>query len=369
MSDDKASAPTSSEGACPGGRGGGKSPFAARFQAANAQLAAGEVEAAVAAYEALRQERPGKVALLCKLADARARLGHADAAVLLYQRALEIDDRLIPAHKGLAKLHALENDHDAAIAVLDRALQGGRDPKSVSGLLADQLLKAGRQRVLDDEVDAAERMFWRALSLIDGTSGTGAKLRNALASIQAAEGRFDKAIAILRPIGAAATKRIETLRDQAAFAEPARLLVADGREDDTGRALLLISALHLAVPRLGRTRVRFLCVGDDIVRAAIEALAWETGLEVEARNPARPTGVDTADPAKDLSGAAGYVAVAFRDADRLAPFEAEAARLGIPCLTAVQFCDADAPPQTLALECCAHDSRRLADRIVEMVLR
>ena len=72
------------------------------------------------------------------------------------------------------------------------------------------------------------------------------------------------------------------------------------------------------------------------MRAAIESLRWETGLNVRATLRA---------PEDVLPGAALFVAIAVAGADHL-PL-AQAAAAGVPVLVPLQFPSDDAPPGTL----------------------
>lgn len=154
--------------------------------------------------------------------------------------------------------------------------------------------------------------------------------------------------------------RIEELRLISLETPPARVLVADGAEDEEGRALFLISALHQAAPELGRTRVRFLNVATDAVRTAIEVLSWDCGFEVEAIDPAQSKHAA-------LQPAAAFAAVGFRESPRLAVLRARAESAGLPCLVAVQFLGPDASASALMLSRAAHDPAVLGAKIRELM--
>jgi hypothetical protein len=57
-------------------------------------------------------------------------------------------------------------------------------------------------------------------------------------------------------------------------------ILADGRDGFEGRALLLISALHLAARSLQDVEIRVLGGRDVVIQVAVEALRRETGLSI-----------------------------------------------------------------------------------------
>ncbi|MBR0681569.1 hypothetical protein GXW74_13820 [Roseomonas eburnea] len=130
-------------------------------------------------------------------------------------------------------------------------------------------------------------------------------------------------------------------------------LVVDGEDSDRGRGLLLLSALHLAAPHMRGTCVEVMNAEEPPMRAAIESLRWETGLNVRATLRA---------PEDVLPGAALFVAIAVAGADHL-PL-AQAAAAGVPVLVPLQFPSDDAPPGTLLLARAAHDPGFLAERML-----
>jgi hypothetical protein len=126
-------------------------------------------------------------------------------------------------------------------------------------------------------------------------------------------------------------------------------LVIDGAEGPQGRALMLISALHLAAEKF--KGIDLVLLGPDlVVAAAAEALHWDTGLSVEHEIM----------PAVALRQATLFAAVTFTDTTHLPVMEL--ARGSIPSLVAIQFPDpARHKPATLALQRAAHDTRVLAE--------
>jgi len=111
------------------------------------------------------------------------------------------------------------------------------------------------------------------------------------------------------------------------------VLIADGTEGIEGRALLLISALHIAAPQVVHCDIRFAAVQNSAVKAAIDVLRWDTGLTVSIVQEHEAPAV--------LAGAALYLAIAFRRTSHLALSEAR--HLSVPTLIAVQFPEVAAP--------------------------
>jgi hypothetical protein len=129
-----------------------------------------------------------------------------------------------------------------------------------------------------------------------------------------------------------------------------RRLAIDGAEGLQGRALMLISALHLAADRF-RSLDLILLGPDPVVAAAVEVLRWDTGLSL--RREADRAAVEKADL---------FAAVAFTDTAHL-PL-AELARGSIPALIAIQFPDpARHRPAAFAFQRAAHDPRLLAEAL------
>ena len=167
--------------------------------------------------------------------------------------------------------------------------------------------------------------------------------------------------AVPPPVKQAVAKDKAAEKPKPAAVQPTRsnLIVVDGSENANGRALMAISALTLAAPKLGAARLRFINVRDPAVRAAVEILRWDAGLQVEWTEAGFPA---TA-PRRKIPSL--FLAVAFRPSKEIDDAAMKAARIGIPALIAVQFPTADAAGPTLALTRVAHDLRLLADRIVE----
>lgn len=109
------------------------------------------------------------------------------------------------------------------------------------------------------------------------------------------------------------------------------LLVIDGTESIVGRAMLGLSALHVAGAWLDRVQVRFIDIADEDLLLGLNALEWDRGITIERRF--------TGGSADDLAGARLYAAIAFRSANHLRLGQAQAA--GIETLVALQFPDVD----------------------------
>lgn len=136
--------------------------------------------------------------------------------------------------------------------------------------------------------------------------------------------------------------------------EPPRI-VLDGCEDIEGRALLLVSALHFGAAALAGWKVHFVVQGDAVVCAALDALRWDTGLDVEWLHDRQRDAV--------LPGARLFAAVCFRDVARL-NLE-DIARHGVPALVAIQFPDFERHgAEALALQRAAHDPQLLCAEIL-----
>lgn len=132
-------------------------------------------------------------------------------------------------------------------------------------------------------------------------------------------------------------------------------LVCDGREDAEGRALFLISALHVCHEALRDVEVRFVDVEADAVKIAIETLHWETGLTLTQVPP---------DAAIDFwVGAAVFCSVVLQEC--CSRYLKGALARGIPLLVARQFpvkgntCASD-----LAMVRAAHDPAIYAEHLV-----
>ena len=154
---------------------------------------------------------------------------------------------------------------------------------------------------------------------------------------------------------ATAPWRSSKLRGRVASeSEPPRI-VLDGCEDIEGRALLLVSALHFGAAALAGWKVQFVVQGDAVVCAALDALRWDTGLDVEWLHDRQRDTV--------LPGARLFAAVCFRDVSRL--HLQDIARHGVPALVAIQFPDFERHGAgALALQRAAHDPELLCAEIL-----
>ena len=132
-------------------------------------------------------------------------------------------------------------------------------------------------------------------------------------------------------------------------------LVLEGTEGIDGRALMLISALHLRAERFAD--VEIVVLGrDPVVLAAAALLRAETGLRITSEP----------DLAEALQGARLFAAVAFRDTAHL-PFDF-LRFAGVPALVAIQFPDLSRDgPAGLALQRAAHDPALLAEAIAARI--
>ena len=109
-------------------------------------------------------------------------------------------------------------------------------------------------------------------------------------------------------------------------------VVVDGQEGTEGRALMVLSALHLHARSLRGVEVEIIDVSGPEVFIASEVLAYDEGLCV--------TAYAEVDSGERLGDADLYVAIAFGRLDHLRLVEA--ASWGVPCLVASQFpADAD----------------------------
>lgn len=135
-------------------------------------------------------------------------------------------------------------------------------------------------------------------------------------------------------------------------------LVADGTDGMDGRALLLVSALHRGAKRMAQWEILFVSCRDPSVQTAIEALRWDTGLDVSV--------IPEGGEGRALSGAQLFAAVAFRDVEYL-PLGAIVSH-SVPMLVAIQFPDpARHGAAVFALQRAAHDPERLAAALVARI--
>ena len=93
------------------------------FQAGNQHAQAGELEEAIAAYEAALELEPGYVSAMTNLGVAYYNIGQLDEAVAEYQKALQVapDDEAI--HSNLAAAYVQQGKLDEALAAYNRALE------------------------------------------------------------------------------------------------------------------------------------------------------------------------------------------------------------------------------------------------------
>lgn len=133
-------------------------------------------------------------------------------------------------------------------------------------------------------------------------------------------------------------------------------IVIDGTEDDNGRALFVISALHLAAGALNPARIWVLAPSAEMVSVAAEALAWDANLSVTCL---------PADPNYPIMKSGG-VAVTASTWEPNWPFIAAAYRAGLAAIAVVQF-PRLAPELTAHFPHIrsAHDTTILAGRIAE----
>lgn len=140
----------------------------------------------------------------------------------------------------------------------------------------------------------------------------------------------------------------------------ARRIVLDGIEGAEGRALLLVSALHHAASGLLHCQLLMVRAQDRAVRAAVEALRWDTGLDISA--------VDEPYSSATLQDAALFAAIGSRTVHYL-PLQ-QLAACGVPTLIALQFPSADTiDRQFLPLQRAAHDPRVFAGTMLAKVGR
>ena len=130
-----------------------------------------------------------------------------------------------------------------------------------------------------------------------------------------------------------------------------KTIAIDGTESTEGRALFLISALYWCTKWLPQVALRFVDVGSEDVRLAVNVFAWEHSLPVEFGETDKHNAA--------LHGAALYAAVAFRSPGHLRLTEARHAN--IPVLLALQFPEPEyLSPAILLRRPAAFDPRKLA---------
>jgi predicted Zn-dependent protease len=185
-------------------------PFRSRL--AEAQLAAGDGEAALATIDRTLALRPRSEFLELARADALRWLGRNDEARRAFRRVLEIDPRRAAAWLGLAGLAGSPQEE---VAVLEEAIAAGTD--SVVVLLEAARLEAGAGRT-----DQARARLERATTLVPDAAVVWLEQ----ARFEQATGRLDEALAACRRAAEAEPANPETAlcsgRVYLARGEPAR---------------------------------------------------------------------------------------------------------------------------------------------------
>jgi arylsulfatase A-like enzyme/Flp pilus assembly protein TadD len=188
-------------------------PFLNRL--AEAQLAAGLGEQAVATRLRARELNPGSQFLALSLADTYRAVGRTDDARRGYRTVLEIDPRSAPAWLGLA---ALSEDSTTARKLLAEGLGAGAESLVVMLELARLEAEAG-------ELEAASRHLERAAAL----APDAAVIPLEQARVDEAAGRLDQALDHCRaaaelepanPLTALCTGRIYLEKGNALLARP-----------------------------------------------------------------------------------------------------------------------------------------------------
>ena len=154
-------------------------PFVTRL--AEAELAAGDGEAAVARWSRAIELRPRSEFLQLALADGLRRLGRTDEARRACRKALALDPRSAPGWLGLAGLAATPEQE---LAVLSEAITTGTDSVVV-------LLEAARLEAAAGHADAARGLLDRAAELMPSAAAVWLER----ARLDEAEGLLDDALA------------------------------------------------------------------------------------------------------------------------------------------------------------------------------
>ena len=115
------------------------------LQAARASLFEGRYGEAIAAYQAVLKRDPKNVDAITHLALIAALAGHADDALVAFDKALAIDPNYPPAllYKGQV-LYDLKRDREGAIGAWERFLKvvpSGEDHERVKRLIAESRAK------------------------------------------------------------------------------------------------------------------------------------------------------------------------------------------------------------------------------------
>ncbi|MGQ9367399.1 tetratricopeptide repeat protein [Azospirillum sp. ST 5-10] len=351
---------------------------------ARARLAAGDHAGAVGHVEAvLREGEAGPAGLMPALRVDLARIHLAGGA--LDEAEAVLRQRPLPGREWaglLADIRLRRGDADGALAARCQGLCAGapdapdlREIGRLSGLLddLDAALQAGRAviasappgdlrgRLIDALVDGAAASGARqlALAVLDdlvAIEDLGYDARAKLAALgrpQVGPGPGGAPSPPAAPPRHRRPPRLPVTGNRGAGQGP--IIALDGAESSFGRAFLVVSALYWCAEALADCRLRFLDVRQRDVGLALDALRWDTGLDVTAQ----PDG-------EGLQGAALYAGIAFRSAAHLRLDAAE--RLGVPTLVAIQFPDPEwVSPAVLSLGDAAFDPEAFGARLVRAV--
>jgi choline-sulfatase len=137
-------------------RSPGNIPFLTAL--ANAQLAGGDADAAIATYRRVAQENPRLDFLHENLADAYARLGRVEEARKEYELTLELNPRFAAAWWGLADLAQKGGNAPEVRRLLTEAVNAGTESVSILVRLAEAEARGG-------DAAASERRFRQAVEL------------------------------------------------------------------------------------------------------------------------------------------------------------------------------------------------------------
>jgi len=157
-------------------------PFLSRL--AEAELATGDGDAAVATWSRALELRPRSEFVRLALADGLRRLGRSDEARRAFRDVLELDPRSAPAWLGLAGLAETPEQQGA---VLSEAATAGTGSVVV-------LLEAARLEAEAGRADEARRLLDRAAALMPAAAVVWLER----AELEEAEGRLDDALAACR---------------------------------------------------------------------------------------------------------------------------------------------------------------------------
>lgn len=140
------------------------------------------------------------------------------------------------------------------------------------------------------------------------------------------------------------------------------LIVFDGQEGRSGRALFCISSLYFAEPWLSTVGLRFIDVDNPDVSLALGVARWDLGIDIDERDGA------ASGDGRALLGARLYAGVAFG-----APMKmrlAEAHLNGAAPVVMIQHPDRDwLSPSTVLYGKLAFDPARFARHLGAMIAR